>query len=112
MTVDELFEKMDQKINDLDKKMDQKINGLDKKMNKKFNNLETQMTDLRNDMNNNFEKINNKLDGVTNSNLAQILTNQIKFQNKINSQIRYNELEHKKLDCRISELELRKYQYR
>ena len=59
-------------------------------------------------MNMNFKKLNDKLDGVTNSNIAQILSNQTKFQNEVNKKNKYNELEHKKFDCRITELELKK----
>lgn len=117
MTTEELYEKISITINNLDKKMENNINKLDKKIDKNIKRLESQVKDLkndtskqikdlRNDMNLNFKKLNDKLDGVTNSNLAQILVNQTNFKNEINKKTTYNELEHKKLDCRITELEL------
>ncbi len=114
MTNEELYKKIESKFENIDNRFDSLEN--------KFDNLENRFGDMKNSFENKFEeidnkigevntnvkKINEKLDMVTNSNIAQILTNQMRFQNEINGKIRYDELEHKKFDCRISELELQK----
>ena len=121
--MDNRFDKIENRLNKVENRLDKVENGLNKvenrldkvenrldKVENTVDNIHIKVQDLRDDMNANFKKINDKLDGVTNSNIAQILSNQTKFKNQINNKTTYNELEHKKFDCRITELELqRKY---
>lgn len=97
------------------------IKTLKDDMNSKFNDINSKFNDINsnfndiysnlNDINSNLKQLNNKIDTVTNTNLAQILLNQTDFKNEINKKVTYNELEHKKLDCRITELEIQRIHF-
>ncbi len=107
MTNEELYKKIESKFENIDNRFD----SLENRFGDMKNSFENKFEEIDNkigEVNTNVKKINEKLDMVTNSNIAQILTNQMRFQNEINGKIRYDELEHKKFDCRISELELQK----
>lgn len=96
MTIDELFKEMKKEFKNVNIRLDN--------VEKRLDNVEMEVQKMKV----NLEKVNDKLDNVTNSNLAQILFNQTKNQKEINNKMTYNELEHKKFDCRITELELQK----
>ena len=119
-TINEVEERLENKFNksinemgqSLENKFTKSINELDKKIDNRFDKVGKQVQELKIGMDENFKKINDKLDGVTNSNIAQILSNQTNFKNKINKENTYNKLEHKKFDCRITELELQEKYHR
>ena len=106
--------KMNQRFKDMEEKIDQRFKEAEEKTDKKFKDMETKM-DKR------FKIVEDKLAIVTNTNIAQILktVSETKVElaetkeeitTKLDEYIEKNEFEHKKLDCRLADIEI-KYKY-
>ena len=118
MKMDQRFkeaeEKTDKKFKDMEMKMDQRFKEAEEKTDKKFKDMEMKM-DQR------FKRVEDKLNIITNTNIAQILKavtetkveleeTKEEITTKLDEYIEKNELEHKKFECRLADIEI-KYKY-
>ena len=87
--IDKRFDKVDKKFIDFNDKMNEGFSRMDK----------------------GFAEVNNKLDILTNSNMAQILMSQNQstkeMNEKLDKYITQNEIEHKKFDYEIAETKMK-----
>lgn len=101
-------------LNDLWIKIEQKFQESEEKTDKKFKDMEMKM-------NQRFKRVEDKLDIITNTNIAQILKavtetkveleeTKEEITTKLDEYIEKNELEHKKFECRLADIEI-KYKY-
>ena len=105
---------MDKKFHDIDNKFNKSFKEVNDKMDNGFKKIKDKVDNGFKEINDKVDeesrKINNKLDVITNSNMAQILsaqTNNMKQMNqKLDKYIEKNEVEHKKFDYEISNLEM------
>ena len=108
--MDERFNKVDQRLNKMDKKFDEIDKRFDK-VDKKFIDVNDKMNEGFSRMDKGFAEVNNKLDILTNSNMAQILMSQNQstkeMNEKLDKYITQNEIEHKKFDYEIAETKMK-----
>ena len=80
-------------------------------LNQRFEKMDERMDKMEQRMDKGFEQVNNKLDIVVNSNIAQILIAQTKntkeLNEKIDKYIERNETEHKKFDYEIADTRMK-----
>ena len=95
--IDEIKEKLS-KIDEIDE-IKKKVNQIDEKMNVKFDSIDDQ-----------FAKINDKLNIMSNINMAKILEHQVETRKELNEKIDklilQNNVEHKKFAYQIAQLEM------
>ena len=118
---EKMDKKMDTKLNSLeermDKKMDTKLNSLEGRMNKKFETMEKNAIAREKGIEERAikrekvmeEKMNQKFETI-NVNIAKILEEQVRTTQEVREvkrALKENEIENKKLDVRVSNLELK-----
>lgn len=108
--IDERFEQMDQIIEEYHHEILDIKNNTESEFAKVYKAMEEGFSK----MDQRFAKIENKLDIITNTNLAQILNKltetKEELSNKLDKHIEKNEFEHKKFDYQLADMEL-KYKY-
>ena len=106
--------KIDKEIANVNDKMDKGFASVNDKIDKEIANVNNKMEEGFASVNDKITDIANKIDVITNVNLAQILNEQTRTKNelskKIDEYIVKNEFEHKKLDYKLAEIEM-KYGY-
>ena len=111
-----LKNEFDEKLGSLESKFNERFNSLESKFNERFNSLESKFNERFDKVEARFEGIENKLDVITNVNLAQILNEQtrtrIELNKKLDNYIAKNELEHKKIEYALTNANIDiKYKY-
>ena len=124
-SLDELWEKIqgefDKRFAEQDKKWDAKFKEQDKKWEGRFAEQDKKAEERNKVVDSRFDNIENMLDMMVNVNLAKILNEQtktrtelentrIELKNDLNKYIKQNEYEHKKMECKLAEIEM-KYGY-
>ena len=118
---EKLNAKMDARFAEQDKKWDAKFKEQDKKWEGRFAEQDKKAEERNKVVDSRFDKIENMLDMMVNVNLAKILNEQtktrtelantrIELKNDLNKYIKQNEYEHKKMECKLAEIEM-KYGY-
>ncbi len=111
-----LKNEFDEKLGSLESKFNERFNSLESEFNERFNSLESKFNERFDKVEARFEGIENKLDVITNVNLAQILNEQtrtrIELNKKLDNYIAKNELEHKKIEYALTNANIDiKYKY-
>lgn len=121
----EAEEKTDKKFKDMEIKIDQRFKESEEKTDKKLNDIETRIDQRLNvtedKIDKRFKRVEDKLEIITNTNIAQILKTvtetkvelgetKEEITTKLDEYIEKNELEHKKFECRLADIEIR-YKY-
>ena len=111
-----LESKFNERFNSLESEFNERFNSLESKFNERFNSLESKFNERFDKVEARFEGIENKLDVITNVNLAQILNEQtrtrIELNKKLDNYIAKNELEHKKIEYALTNANIDiKYKY-
>ena len=114
--IEDLENRFDEKLVNLKNEFDEKLGSLESKFNERFNSLESKFNERFDKVEARFEGIENKLDVITNVNLAQILNEQtrtrIELNKKLDNYIAKNELEHKKIEYALTNANIDiKYKY-
>ena len=114
--IEDLENRFDEKLVNLKNEFDEKLGSLESKFNERFNSLESKFNERFDKVEARFEEIENKLDVITNVNLAQILNEQtrtrIELNKKLDNYIAKNELEHKKIEYALTNANIDiKYKY-
>ena len=114
--IEDLENRFDEKLVNLKNEFDEKLGSLESKFNERFNSLESKFNERFDKVEARFEGIENKLDVITNVNLAQILNEQtrtrIELNKKLENYIAKNELEHKKIEYALTNANIDiKYKY-
>ena len=117
-----VYSKMDNEFGKVYSKMDNEFGKVYNKMDDEFEKTNSKMDDGFHKINQKLTQIEDKLDIMTNTNLAQVLNTvtetkqevkEIKEEliDKLDKHIEENELEHKKFDYKLAEMKL-KYKYK
>lgn len=108
------FNKINKRFAEIDERfteIDEKFTNLENRTEEKFGNLENKIEEGFAKADKRFENLENKIDIVTNVNLAQILNEQTRTRNeitkKLDEYIIKNEFEHKRFDYKLAELEMK-----
>ena len=116
MEIEELWKNIKGEFKNLQKEIDEKLFAIEGRVNRELNAVEGRVNRELNaiegrtnrELKATEERINQKLEKI-NLNMKKVIYEEIKTtqEEKIDKAIKQNEVEHKKFDARISELELK-----
>ena len=106
--------RMDEEFGKVNGRMDEEFEKVDDRMDEEFGKVNGRIDEEFGKIYQRFTNIDDKLDVITNVNLAQILNEftrtRNEFNNKLDKHITKDEFEHKRIDYKLAEIEM-KYKY-